>query len=158
MTGDPAARHPLFQEWPSGMAFALLVAPAGRKVQISWYARGRATQARPSRQEQAKKTRKIMILVSQRSCGRCCVCPTANPTHRPQPDTEPEEKDPAPPDIAEVARDIERAAEIFAHSQRATFPPEAISNLRLAVLLLMAIVPHSTLCLLKTLSSARTKA
>ena len=47
-------------------------------------------------------------------------------------------------DIAEVARDIERAAEIFARSEGATFPPEAISNLRLAVLLLMAIVPHIT--------------
>jgi hypothetical protein len=47
-------------------------------------------------------------------------------------------------DIAEVARDIERAAEIFARSEGATFPPEAISNLRLAVVLLMAIVPDST--------------
>jgi hypothetical protein len=47
-------------------------------------------------------------------------------------------------DIAEAARDIERAAEIFAHSEGATFPPEAISNLRLAVVLLLAIVPHST--------------
>jgi len=47
-------------------------------------------------------------------------------------------------DIAEPARDIERAAEIFARSEGATFPPEAISNLRLAVVLLMAIVPDST--------------
>ena len=47
-------------------------------------------------------------------------------------------------DIAEVARDIERAAEIFARSEGATFPPEAISNLRLAVVLLLAMVPHST--------------
>ena len=34
-------------------------------------------------------------------------------------------------DMAEPARDIERAAEIFAHSEGAIFPPEAISNLRL---------------------------
>jgi hypothetical protein len=47
-------------------------------------------------------------------------------------------------DIAEPARDIERAAEIFARSEGATFPAEAISNLRLAVVLLMAIVPDST--------------
>jgi hypothetical protein len=47
-------------------------------------------------------------------------------------------------DIAEPGRDVELAAEIFAHSERGTFPPEAISNLRLAVVLLMAIVPHST--------------
>jgi hypothetical protein len=47
-------------------------------------------------------------------------------------------------DMAEPARDIERAAEIFAHSEGAIFPPEAISNLPLAVVLLMAIVPHST--------------
>ena len=47
-------------------------------------------------------------------------------------------------DMAEPARDIESAAEIFAHSEGAIFPPEAISNLRLAVGLLMAIVPHST--------------
>jgi hypothetical protein len=47
-------------------------------------------------------------------------------------------------DIAEPGRDVELAVEIFAHSERETFPPEAISNLRLAVALLMAIVPHST--------------
>jgi hypothetical protein len=47
-------------------------------------------------------------------------------------------------DIAEPARDIERAAAIFARSEGATFPPEAISTLRLAVVLLMAIVPHIT--------------
>jgi hypothetical protein len=47
-------------------------------------------------------------------------------------------------DIAEPARDIEFAVEIFAHSGCGTFPPEAISNLRLAVVLLMAIVPRST--------------
>jgi hypothetical protein len=47
-------------------------------------------------------------------------------------------------DIAEPARDIERAAAIFARSEGATFPLEAISNLRLAVVLLMAIQPHTT--------------
>src|SRR5262245_26084737 len=47
-------------------------------------------------------------------------------------------------DVAEPGREIERAAEIFAHSGGAIFPPAAISNLRLAVLLLLAIVPQST--------------
>jgi hypothetical protein len=47
-------------------------------------------------------------------------------------------------DIAEPGREVERAAEMFARSEGGIFPPQAISNLRLAVELIMAIAPHST--------------
>ena len=44
-------------------------------------------------------------------------------------------------DIAEPGRDVD-ASEIFARNERETFPPEAIASLRLAVELLMIVVPE----------------
>jgi hypothetical protein len=43
-------------------------------------------------------------------------------------------------DVAEPAREVERAAEMFARGER----PQAISNLHLAVELIMVVVPDST--------------
>jgi hypothetical protein len=47
-------------------------------------------------------------------------------------------------DIAEPVREVERAAEIFARGKGGEVPPQAISNLHLAVALIMVIVPDST--------------
>ena len=45
-------------------------------------------------------------------------------------------------DIAEPAREVERAATIFVHGERGTFPPQAIANLQMAVELTMIVVPQ----------------
>jgi hypothetical protein len=47
-------------------------------------------------------------------------------------------------ELTEPAREVERAAMIFARGERDTLPPQAIAKLRLAVELIMAIAPHTT--------------
>jgi hypothetical protein len=45
-------------------------------------------------------------------------------------------------DIAEPAREVERAATMLVHGERGTFPPQAIASLQMAVELTMIVVPQ----------------
>src|SRR6266545_4061348 len=47
-------------------------------------------------------------------------------------------------DVSEAAREVERAAVMFVHGEReGTFPPQAISSLRMAVELTMVLLPQA---------------